>query len=44
MRLARKWRAESGMWKAVERLEDDLLYISTSEDLQARIPFVLVSE
>lgn len=42
IRLARKWKAESKALKAVERVEDDLLYVSTAEGLQARLPFVLI--
>ena len=42
MRLARKWKAESGKWKAMERIENDLLYISTAEGLQARLPFIVL--
>ena len=44
IRLARKWKAESGKWKALSRTEEDLMYISTAEGLQARLPFMLVSE
>ena len=42
--LARKWKAESKALKNVERLGDDLLYVSTAEGLQARLPFVIISE
>ena len=42
--LARKWKAESKALKTVERLGDDLLYVSTAEGLQARLPFVIISE
>ena len=40
IRLARKWKAESSNWKALSRMEQDLTYISTSEGLQARLPFI----
>jgi len=42
IRLARKWKVESKALKAVGRIEDDLLYVSTAEGLQARLPFVLI--
>ena len=42
MRLARKWKVESGKWKAFSRMEDDLLYVSTAEGLQARLPFIVL--
>ncbi|MBP5528050.1 MAG: signal peptide peptidase SppA [Bacteroidales bacterium] len=44
MRLAGKWKMQNGKWKAVSRLEQDILYVSESEGLQARLPFILVEE
>ena len=44
MRLAFKWRVQSGEWKALSRLEKDIEYITTAEGLQARLPFVIVAE
>ena len=44
MRLARKWKAESGKWKAVSRVEEDLMYVSTAEGLQARLPFIIIED
>lgn len=44
MRLAGKWRVQGKHTKALSRLEQDLLFVTESEGLQARLPFVLVSE
>ena len=44
MRLAYRWKKESKAMKTLSRLEDDLYYVSTAEGLQARLPFVMVSE
>ena len=44
MRLAVKWKMGSGKWKTLSRFEQDLLFVAESEGLQARIPFVLVSD
>lgn len=44
MRLARKWKSESKTMKTLSRLEDDLLYVSTAEGLQARLPFVIITD
>ena len=44
MRLASKWKVVSGKWKAVSRIEDDLLYVSTAEGPQARLPFVIITD
>ena len=44
IRLARKWKAESKTMKALTRIEDDILYVSTSEGLQARLPFVIITD
>ncbi len=44
IRLARKWKAESKVLKNMECIEDDLLYVSTAEGLQARLPFVIINE
>lgn len=42
MRLARKWKSESKTMKTLSRMEDDLLYVSTAEGLQARLPFIVL--
>ena len=44
IRLARKWKTESKALKTMERVEDDLLYVSTAEGLQARLPFVIITD
>ena len=44
MRLAFKWKVESRNMKVLDRLERDIRYVSESEGLQARLPFVIVSE
>lgn len=44
MRLAFKWKMESRNMKVLDRLERDVRYVSESEGLQARLPFVIVSE
>ena len=44
MRLTRKWKSESKAVKSLSRMEEDLLYISTSEGLQARLPFVVITD
>lgn len=44
MLMAWKWRAARGSYQVLSRLEDDLGYVSQSEGLQARLPFVIVSE
>ena len=44
MRMALQWKAQSKQVKALSRLEQDLLFVSESEGLQARLPFVMVSE
>lgn len=44
IRLAIKWKVQSGRWKVLDRLEQDLLYVSESEGVQARIPFVLMDK
>ena len=44
MRLARKWKSESKTMRTMSRLEDDLLYVSTAEGLQARLPFVIITD
>ncbi|MBP5677915.1 MAG: signal peptide peptidase SppA [Bacteroidales bacterium] len=38
-RLARQWK--SSRWAPLSRVENDLLYISTAEGLQARLPFIM---
>ena len=42
IRLARKWKAGSKTIKLLSRMEDDLLYVSTAEGLQARLPFIVL--
>lgn len=44
IRLARKWKAARSHLKALSRFEQDVLFVTESEGLQARIPFVMVSE
>lgn len=43
-RLAGMWKMQGDKWKALSRLEQDLLYVSQSEGLQARLPYVMVAE
>ncbi len=44
MRLAFKWKTGRSNLKALSRIEEDLLYVSESEGVQARLPFVLLPE
>lgn len=44
IRLALRWKAVKSDIKALSRLEQDINYISTAEGLQARLPYVMVSE
>ena len=44
MRLALRWKASKNDVKALDRLQRDLQYVSESEGLQARLPFVMVGE
>ena len=44
VRLARKWRAESGKHRMLTQLEQDLQYVAESEGVQARLPFVVVGD
>lgn len=44
VRLARKWRAESGKHRMLTQLEQDLQYVAKSEGVQARLPFVVVGD
>ncbi|MBO7100613.1 MAG: signal peptide peptidase SppA [Bacteroidales bacterium] len=44
MRLAVKWRIGGGEWKVLDRMEQDLLFVTESEGLQARLPFVIVKD
>lgn len=44
MRLALKWKMGSGKRKILDRLEQDILFVSESEGLQARLPFIMVNE
>lgn len=43
-RLAYRWKKEGKTQKTLSRLEQDLLFVTQSEGLQARIPFVIVAE
>lgn len=42
VRLARKWK-RSGGWQAMSRVESELRYVSESEGVQARLPFVIMN-
>ena len=44
MRIALRWKASQKDIKALSRLEKDIEYITTTEGLQARMPYVIVSE
>ena len=44
MRLTLKWKKESKQMRIFTRIEDDLNYISTAEGLQARLPFIIVTD
>lgn len=44
MRLATLWKSQSRQQKTLSRLEQDLLFVSESEGLQARLPFVMLSD
>ena len=44
MRMAHQWKAAKGRTKLLSRLEDDLLYVSENEGVQARLPFVIIDE
>ena len=44
MRLATLWKSQSNRQKALSRLEQDLRFVSESEGLQARLPFVILSD
>ena len=43
MRMALRWKAMQKEMKALSRLEQDIRFVSESEGLQARLPFVTVS-
>lgn len=43
MRMALRWKAMQKEMKALPRLEQDIRFVSESEGLQARLPFVTVS-
>ena len=42
VRLAKKWKNESGKLKVLSRLEQDVMYVTESEGVQARLPYVIV--
>ena len=44
MRLTLKWKKASKQMRAYTRIENDLDYIGTAEGLQARLPFVVISD
>ena len=44
MRLALKWKMGSGEWKVLSSFEQDLHFVTESEGLQARLPFVVVKD
>ena len=44
MRLALRWKASKKEVKALSRFEEDVMFVAESEGLQARLPFVVVSE
>ncbi|MBR5093123.1 MAG: signal peptide peptidase SppA [Bacteroidales bacterium] len=44
MRLALKWKMGSGEWKVLSSFEQDLHFVTESEGLQARLPFVIVKD
>ena len=44
MRLATLWKTQSKSQKMLSRLEQDFLFISESEGLQARLPFVMIND
>ena len=41
-RLAWKWKSASKKMKTLSRIEQDLLFVSESEGLQARLPFIFL--
>ena len=43
MRMALRWKAMKNELKALSRLEEDVRFVSESEGVQARLPFVVVS-
>lgn len=43
MRMALRWKATKNELKALSRLEEDVRFVSESEGVQARLPFVFVS-
>ncbi len=42
--LAARWKLQGKQWKPLSRLEQDLLFVSQSEGVMARLPFVLVAD
>ncbi len=44
MRMAVRWKTQGKQTKYLSRMEQDLLFVTESEGLQARLPFVVVSE
>ena len=43
-RLARQWKSQAKGLKTLSRMEQDLLYVSTADGLQARLPFIMMAE
>lgn len=44
MRMATLWKQQSKQHKALSRLEQEVLYVSESKGVQARLPFVIVND
>lgn len=44
IRLTLKWKKEGKQMHAFTRIENDLNYVGTSEGLQARLPFVVITD
>ena len=44
LRLTYMWKSESRSQRLLSRLEEDLRYVSETEGMQARLPFVMVAE
>ncbi len=44
MRMAWQWKGSRGAYQVLSRLDEDLRYVSQSEGLQARLPFVVIAD
>ena len=42
IKMVKKWRSESRKMKTLTRVEQDLLYVTESEGVQARLPYMIV--